>query len=66
MTKPRLSSFDRFILAVGIVLFLIGMSLALGSCASHNVKNSRPKYGDSTAPVGPSKDAFKTQPKFQP
>ena len=66
MQRPRMTSLDRFILAVGIVLFLLCISLVLGSCASHNMKTARAKYGDSTVPVGPSKDAFKSQPKFQP
>jgi len=41
--------------------------LVLGTaCGPKAYPTSRPKFGDSMAPVGPSKDAFKSQPKFQP
>lgn len=36
------------------------------SCASKGgYERARPKYGDSTTPVGPPKDAYRSQPKFR-
>lgn len=65
MQRPA-TSFHRFLLAVGIVLLLVFIGVFLGSCHPRYYPQARPKYGDSTTPVGPSRDAFKSQPKFQP
>lgn len=56
MQKPRLTPFDRFILAVCIVLFFIALSLALAACAQQKYTPKRP--------IGPAKSHY-TQPKFQ-
>jgi hypothetical protein len=53
----------RLLLRLPLLLLL---SLLLHSCGPKAYPSSRPKFGDSMAPVGPSKDAFKSQPKFQP
>ena len=57
MQRPRLTPFDRFILAAGIVLLFIALSLALSACAQQ-------KHTPHRA-VGPSKTIYRSQPKFQ-
>lgn len=57
MQKPRLTPFDRFMVAVGIVLFFIALSLALAACVA---QKHTPRH-----PVGPTKGYYKSQPKFQ-
>lgn len=52
MKNQPVTDFDRFILAVAIVLFLVGMGMALSSCSPKvypqkrmELPASKPKFG---------------------
>lgn len=40
--------------------------LVLSACGPKTYPTARPKYGDSTSPIGPDKSHFKPPPKSQP
>lgn len=45
---------------------LCAIMLLLAACAPKTYPSARPKYGDSTTPIGPDKSLFKPPPKTQP
>lgn len=59
MRAQRPTRFDIGIVTVLLVLALLVITVLLASCHARQAHNARPKFGDTTAPIGPDKSHFK-------
>lgn len=65
MSTRTLARFEAGTYAFWVALFC-AIVLTLSACGPKAYPSSRPKYGDSTSPIGPDKSHFKAPPKTQP
>jgi len=65
MNPRTLHRFEAGTYAFWLGLFC-AIVLTISGCGPKTYPVSRPKFGDSTAPIGPDKSHFKPPPKSQP